>query len=123
MFLVKVYLAQSKIHGIGLFANQSVKKGSIVYKANSKLDLFLTTSQFKKLESKEQAFIAHYGYFDKTLGKWHLAHDDIRFCNHSTSPNLTLEKGTLIALRDIRIGEELLQNYSDFEVLRSALRK
>lgn len=122
MFFIKIHLDKSKVHGIGLFASEDIKKGAKIYAPNLELDLFLTEKQFNALHEKEQEMIKHYGYFDKKMGKWHLAHDDIRYCNHSTSPNIGLKQGILIALKDINKDEEILQDYSDFEEVRNNLR-
>lgn len=121
MFFKKVYLDKSPIHGFGLFAAEDIPKTEPVYRHNLLLDLTLSDSEYSKLTEHEQKLIAHYGYFDKNIKKWHLAHDDIRFCNHSKKPNLKLLKDQLIAKRLIHKGEELTQDYSDFEHLRKEL--
>ncbi|WP_172806719.1 SET domain-containing protein-lysine N-methyltransferase [Endozoicomonas arenosclerae] len=116
MFCVETYLAQSPVHGVGLFAGQSIKKGVILYKENPELDLHLSEQALLQLEASEQAFIKHYGFFDVTRNRWHLSHDNIRFCNHSKQGNISLvEDGRLIALRDIDSGEELLQDYREIK--------
>jgi uncharacterized protein len=122
MFYVKTDLGKSLIHGIGLFSKRDIKKGERVYKSNPNLDLILSDLQFGRLEDKEKERIAHYGYFNKRTKKWHLAHDDIRFCNHSSGGNLTQVENRLIAKRDIKKGEELTQDYSEFEELREELK-
>jgi uncharacterized protein len=122
MFFVKVSLNKSTIHGIGLFANQSIEQGTVIYKSDEDLDLLISPSELSRMDEQRQNTIKHYGYFDREKGKWHLAYDDIRFCNHSKSPNIGLKGGCLVALRDISDGEELSQDYSDFEELRKELR-
>ncbi|MFA4960445.1 MAG: SET domain-containing protein [Candidatus Pacearchaeota archaeon] len=118
MFHVKIKLSESKIHGIGLFANEDISKGKIVYSINEKLDLLLTEKNFLKLLDDEKCTIKHYGYFDKNRKIWHLSFDDIRFCNHSVNGNITIEDNKLIAVRDIRKNKEITQNYGEFEELR-----
>ncbi|HVY01220.1 MAG TPA: SET domain-containing protein [Candidatus Nanoarchaeia archaeon] len=105
-----------------MFASENIKKGTKIYCPNIKLDLLLTEKQFNELNESEKEIIKHYGYFDKKLGKWHLAHDDIRYCNHSTNPNIGLLNENLVALRDIKKDEEILQNYSDFEESRQNIK-
>jgi len=121
MFHVKIKLKKSRIHGIGLFAAQSIKKGQKIYTHNDRLDLFVSEEEFSSLEEDEKTTIKHYGYFDKNKNKWHLAFDDIRFCNHSFHGNINLEGKNLIAKKDIKKGEELTQNYIEFEDLRKEL--
>lgn len=126
MLLIKAYLAKSKIHGIGLFAGQDIKSGTVIYKTSPGLDLELSEEQFKKIDDASKRLIQHYGYQSKENKKWHLAFDNIRFCNHSEKNNLTKSKiyGTdhLIATKNIKKGEELLQNYNEFENLREELQ-
>ncbi|MDP3881956.1 MAG: SET domain-containing protein [Nanoarchaeota archaeon] len=122
MFHVKTSVKPSPIHGLGLFADQNIKKGEIIYEPDPALDLLLTQDEFNQLPPTERSHISHYGYFDKKLKKWHLAHDDIRFCNHKKASNLTLKDGKLIAKKDIKKGEELTQDYNEFEELRGELK-
>jgi SET domain-containing protein len=115
MFYIKTKIDRSKIHGLGLFAMQNVEKGDKIYKHNDNLDLLLTKDKFEILPEKEKKLILHYGYIDKKTGKYRLDHDDIRFVNHSKKPNIGLNiNGIIVALRDIKKGEELTQNYSEF---------
>jgi len=118
MFHVKVKPGESKIHGIGLFADEDIDEESVVYSINEKLDLLLPEVDFLDLVEDERKTIKHYGYFDKTRGMWHLSFDDIRFCNHDSDGNLTLKSNELIAKRKIMQGDEITQNYGEFEKLR-----
>lgn len=126
MVLVKTFLDKSKIHGIGLFANENIKSGAIVYKPNPGLDIKITEEEFSKLEKNCQETIRHYGFRSKVDSMWYLAFDDIRFCNHSKNSNLFQSEidnnKCLTANRDIKKGEELLQNYGEFEILRDVLK-
>lgn len=115
MFTVKIKLKESPIHGIGLFADEDIPKGKIIYLANPKLNLLLTQEEFSKLSSNEKETIQHYGYYDKIKKKWHLSFDDIRFCNHSFESNLTKQNDKVITKRDIKKGDELTHNYKEFE--------
>lgn len=122
MLLIKAFLSKSKINGIGLFAGENIKAGTIVYKTNPGLDLELTVEQFKQIDEPSKKLIQHYGYQDKETTKWHLAFDNIRFLNHSENGNLTKSQvygpNCLIAKTNIKKGEELLQDYHEFENLR-----
>lgn len=117
MFLYNTILKPSSIHGLGVFATESIKKGTAVYQHNPRLDLILTATKFARLDPQDQALIMHYGGIDKRLGRYRLSYDDLRFLNHSEKPNLVYDSATdqIIALRDISSGEELTQDYRDFE--------
>ena len=123
MFYVKTKLKESKIHGIGLFADQDIKKNAPVYTTNESLNLRLSEKEFSRLPEDEKSTIRHYGYFDNNNNTWNLCFDNIRFCNHSVEGNIALREGKVVALRDIKNGEELTQNYGDFELLREDLQE
>jgi SET domain-containing protein len=114
MILVKTKLDKSHISGIGLFADCEIKQGSVVYLKSPKLDLKLSKEDFNNLNEIEQKTISHYGYLAKD-GFYYLDFDDIRFLNHSDNPNLILIGNELRAVRLINSGEELTQNYNEFE--------
>ena len=115
MFHIKIKLGESKIDGIGLFSDEDVLKDQRVYTPNPLLDISLSESEFERLNNDEKLTIKHYGYFDEVEKLWRYAFDDIRFCNHSADSNLTLKDGTIIAKKNIQKGEELTQNYNEFE--------
>ena len=123
MFLVKTYLDKSTIDGIGLFALDDIKASTTIYKPSSGLDMVLSEDQFKKLLPLEQGQIMHYGYLSSVTGKWNLAFDDIRFCNHSKDPNIKLSYHDYVTTRDIQAGEEIVCDYSEFEKLRESVKE
>ena len=124
MFYIKTKLQKSSVHGIGLFADEHVAKGKMVWKPSKSLTLSYPVADFKKLPSQDRKIIAHYGCFNSMKNEWCLFADDIRFLNHSELPNIGISKNgsDLKSLRNIKKGEELLQNYADFEDEKS-LRK
>ncbi len=115
MFHVKTKLKESKIHGIGLFAEQDIPKGTLIYSRNENLDINIPNSELSKLSKNEADTIKHYGYFDQKSKKWHLSFDDIRFCNHKKESNIENKHGKLYARKNISKGEELTDNYTEFE--------
>ena len=126
MLLVKTHLNKSKIHGIGLYADQFIPKGKAIYRCSPGLDINLSKNLFNKLDRCSKKQIKHYGHMSLKKNKWHLAFDDIRFCNHSKNGNITVDGNNrnyqLIAKRNINRGEEITQNYEEFENLRKELR-
>ena len=118
MFMIKYLLKPSGINGIGIFANQNVKKNEIVHRGILSDDLILTTAEFHQLTEEQKVTMQHFGYFDRKLKKWRLEAGDIKFCNHSDKPNVTLVNTDLLALRDIPSGDEILHNYEEIEELR-----
>lgn len=122
MFHVHIEVRKSPIHGNGVFTTEHIHRGQLVY--NSEPGELVTISQEEliALPAANQLEVRHFGYLDKHDKRWRLATDNIRFCNHSTDGNLTAKAGVLIAKRDIIIGEELTQDYREFEELRDRLR-
>lgn len=114
MILVRTRLDKSKISGIGLFADCDIRAGDMVYMKSPKLDIVLSKEDFLDLNDIEQKTILHYGYFGKDKF-YHLDFDDIRFLNHSDNSNLVWKNNALCAKKNIKKGEELTQDYNDFE--------
>ncbi len=121
MLLVKTKIGQSKIHGIGVFANQFIPKGTPIWKFQPGFDLKIDKSELANLSepAKEQFF--EYTYLNPKTNKYILCFDDARFFNHSDNPNCIDsnssddEEGIDIAARDIQEGEELTCDYKEFE--------
>lgn len=114
MLLVKTYLDKSSIEGIGVFADEEIKEGTITWELNPYLDKILVGFTANPIESK---FIEKYSFKDKQTGKLILSMDNDRFTNHSEDPNTgPLRDGRMIALRDILKGEEITSNYYDIDM-------
>lgn len=119
MIHIKYKLDRSKYHGIGLFADQDIKKGTLIYTASPILDVNITQEQFDSLDDKEKQEVRWWGFFDEQSQKWHVDFDVSHFINHSNEGTVTQDseytEAYLVASRDIRAGEELTQNYLEFE--------
>jgi len=116
MLLVKTKIGPSRISGIGLFADQHIPAGTLVWKFEPRIDMLLSESDLDKLSDAARDQIDHHSYFDKARGKYVLCGDNARFFNHSSNPNCD-EKipDQTIALRDILPGEELTVDYRTFD--------
>ncbi|MFA5945768.1 MAG: SET domain-containing protein [Patescibacteria group bacterium] len=127
MLHIKYKLAPSIHHGIGLFADQNIQKNQLIYSASPLLDVNISPEEFSKLSLSEQAEISYWGFLDKQSGLWHVDFDVSKFINHSSAPNITQDpistETRLIALKDISAGEELTQNYLEFETKEDLKRR
>ena len=121
MFLVKTYLDKSKIRGIGLFADEFIPKGTIIWKFTPLFDLKFTREQIKKFPKNIREYLDIYTWFSKKSGKYCFSSDNGKYFNHSRTPNCLSayykDKEEVItkAIRDIEKGEELTDDYSSFE--------
>lgn len=119
MIHISYKLLASELHGVGLFANEDIKSGQLIYTASPLLDLNIPQDQFNGLDQREKDEILWWGFFDQPSQMWHVDFDVSKFINHSYDATVTQDQSHdeayLIASRDIRSGEELTQNYLEFE--------
>lgn len=119
MIHIAYKLKTSGLHGIGLFANEEIKKGQLIYTASPLLDLNITQEQFDSLDQREKDEVLWWGFFDAPSQKWHVDFDVSKFINHSTEASVTqdsnYDEAYLVAVRNIHPGEELTQDYLEFE--------
>ncbi len=115
MLTVKTKIALSKISGIGLFADEPIPKGTLVWKFERAIDLLLSKEEISRLSAFSQKQFYNYAYLDKKYNKYLLCGDDGRFFNHSLNPNCDERiSDQTTTIRDIASGEELTVNYEDF---------
>lgn len=119
MIHIKYKLEASPLHGVGMFAAEDIAKGALIYTPSPLLDVNLTEEQFDSLDPREQEEVRWWGFFDRTSQKWHVDFDVTHFINHAVDAIVTQDESHaeayLVAARDIRAGEELTQNYLEFE--------
>lgn len=117
MMLVRTYLANSAIEGVGIFADEPIKAGDIVWKLEPKFDVFFTESDVENLPPHMQDFVSRYGYPHMSQpGITVLEADNGRFMNHCEQPNTDFTRFDLgYAIRDIAAGEEITCNYFEFD--------
>ena len=113
MLLVKTYVDKSKVHGLGVFADQFIRKGSKIWRFVYGFDRFYTRKRLAKLPKAARDYINLHGY------QWKheilLSMDYDTFMNHSENPNTDFHNGFVIARNNIRKGEEITNDYRAFE--------
>ncbi len=119
MIHIKYKLDKSAIHGIGIFADQDIQEGQVVYTASPVLDVDITQENFDSLKEEEKREVTYWGFWIESEKVWHVDFDNSKFINHSLAPNTKQDsshpEAYLVATRDISSGEELTQNYLDFD--------
>lgn len=127
MIHIKYKLSSSDKHGIGLFADEDLQKGQLVYTASPLLDVNITQEQFDSLNDREKEEFQWWGFFHEPSQKWHVDFDVSKFINHSEEGTLTQDKNQedayLVTTRDVKKGEELTQNYLEFETIEDLRRR
>lgn len=119
MLHIKYRLDKSHKHGIGLFADQDIRKGEVIYTSSPLLDLNISNDTFEKLTQAEKDEIRYWGFWIESQKVWHVDFDMSKFLNDSfdanTSQDFEHEDAYLLATRGIQKGEELTQHYLEFE--------
>lgn len=116
MLKVKTTVKNSDIHGLGLFADEFIPKGTVTWQYESKFDTGFTQEEIDSLPETAKQFMLYYCYFDKELQKYILCSDNQRYINHSnTSTNINSTPRQDVAARDIQAGEEFLCDYVKFD--------
>lgn len=115
MLLVKTTLKPSGVHGLGVFAAEFIPAGTRVWEYREGFDRRVSTDFVDALPSIAARAIRHYSAY--WGGGFVISADDARFLNHSETPNLRTyaEPDADVALRDIYPGEELLEDYREFD--------
>jgi len=117
MMLVRTYLAQSEIQGLGVFAGEYIPAGRQVWGLNPKFDIFVCGEEIATLPSHMQDYVARYSYPHLEIAGVRIVDcDDGKFMNHSEQPNTDFhifDRG--YSLFDISPGEELTCNYFEFD--------
>jgi|GEM_PF-246237 len=123
MLLVKTYLDKSPIHGLGVFAAQFIRKGTKIWRFVDGFDRAYSPEEFARLPKPARDFIRQHGY--RVDGEILLTADHDHHMNHSDDPNTYLSNGYAVARRHIRRGEEITNNYREFDLVLCAafLRK
>lgn len=120
---VSYELKPSSIAGLGLFAKERIAKGALLWKYGPEsVRTYANADEVRaELARRSDDAIIHFlehaycwdGHVCEIL-------DDGRFWNHSKAPNtgtLDEDPASSFALRDIEPGEELLDDYSQHDML------
>lgn len=125
MYLVDVTVGQSDIEGKGVFANQDIPQGTIAWKYVEGHDIILPEAEYSHLTLKERAYLDKVAYLSSESNAYIYPpeNDPALYTNHdATNHNLSVKvdkslspEPFFIANRDIKKGEELTNNYHEFD--------
>lgn len=119
MLLINTQLKPSSIDGIGLFAAEQIIAGTVIGRWDVEFRWSCSEAALTALPKLAREFVNKYGWRHSD-GRWQVSIDNSRFLNHSTSPNTRVESTAdcpfvSIATRDIAIGEEITEDYRQFD--------
>jgi len=120
MMQVKTKIGQSKIQGTGLFADEFIPKGTVIWKFTPGFDLKFTEEEIDNFPIQVQEYLESYMWLSKKSGKYCFSSDNGKYFNHSKNPNSLSEyyddeeEVLTKAIRDIEIGEEITDDYASF---------
>lgn len=113
MLKVRTRLAKSTVHGIGLFADELIPGGMVVWEFDPCFDVVFSREDLDALSCPARAQVEKYSYFERELGAYVLCGDDARFMNHCAAPNTAEARGMrTLAARAIAVGEEITCDYA-----------
>ncbi len=102
--------------GCGIVATRDIPKGTVTWVMDP-LDRLFSPQQVAGLPDRCRETLFKYSYRNRD-GQYVFCWDNTRFMNHSFSPNcITTAYGFELAVRDIREGEELTNDYGSLNIL------
>lgn len=124
MYIIPVEIKQSSIDGKGVFAKNTIQKDAIVWQYTEGHDKRMSAQAFDEQDSATKEALERTAYLSPTSGVWVIPPEDDPACytNHSSHPNTTVvidhtisDEPLFIANRDIQAGEEITNNYLEFD--------
>jgi len=140
MLIVETTIGNSNIHGTGIFAEEDIKEGQIIWALHKSFDPTFSKEEYELLPAASKQYCKFYMYWSDALKVYVMCLDNARHFNHSNDANTTsrwlspeearkqakltdeqwdqilFEEGFTVATRDIKKGEEITSNYlTDFK--------
>lgn len=121
MLTVLTSARPSPIHGVGLFTDEFIPKGTITWRFDPTFDIIFPKDEVEKMPEYQRRLIKFFAYFSSARQAYIYSIDDSRFLNHSTHPNHDIlpipneVELCNVSNRDIQVGEELTVDYRSFD--------
>ena len=111
-------LGCSKVHGIGVFAIKSIKKGTLVCQGDEEALVWIPKSEIRKIRGEHRKLYQDFCVFKGNMVGCPRNFNTLTvawYFNHSPHPNVGCnENYDFVALRDIKKGEELTADYNAY---------
>ena len=114
LYKVEVKVATNPEMGLGLFTKEFIPKGTIVWEFLEGIDIKMSEETFNKLNYAQKEYFEKYGWKENN-GFYYSSCDLTNFINHSYKPNLDIVGEKVVSNKDIQAGEEVFENYSQFD--------
>ena len=112
----KVYVAPSKIHGVGIFAINDIKKGELIFEYNFEKNYKISRKAFKEagLNKNIQDVLSRMYYADEEyiFIQFNNSIHWVNFMNHSRNPNMIYGLNKYFAKKNIKANEELTLDFT-----------
>ena len=113
LFRTEVKVATDPRMGLGLFATEFIPKDSVVWEFVEGVDIKVSVDRVEQMSEAQQEYFEKYAWVEDDY--YYSSCDLTNFVNHSYQPNLKIIDEIMISLRDIHPGEELFENYAEFD--------
>jgi SET domain-containing protein len=112
-YRTEVKVATNPNMGLGLFTTEFIPKDSVVWEFVEGVDIKVSINRVEQMSQAQQEYFEKYAWIE---GDYYYSSCDLtNFINHSYTPNLKIIDEIIIALEDIKPGEELFENYAEFD--------
>ncbi len=118
MMLVRTYVAASPIEGLGVYADEFIPAGTLLWQLHSNFSVTFSLADIEAMPPHTREYIYRYSFPHLKMGEGFmvLELDNGRYMNHTDAPNTdftAFDRG--YAIRDIHAGEEITCNYYEFD--------
>lgn len=114
MFLIPTYVANSAIHGMGVFTPVPIPANTLIWQLDPSADWIMTPEELEGFPEPYRSRIKIHAYKNED-GQYVLCGDNSKYMNHSDEPNCRDNSIYTWARRDIAAGEELTCDYREFD--------
>ncbi|KND51974.1 MAG: Proteins containing SET domain [Parcubacteria bacterium C7867-001] len=103
-----IYVVSSPIHGLGVNIGEPAKKGEVISRIKGEMKFKVNQDEHDALDNPDWVGVAK--------NQWIDPEKPYKFLNHSCNPSVGIKgRVTLVALRDMKEGDEITIDYSTIE--------
>jgi len=117
VLLVRYYVSESPIHGLGLFLAEPVRARQLVWRYEPTFDTEIPERLLDYLLDPYVETVRHNAEYLTERGVFRLGNDGDIFMNHSDQPTLIDMGDEMFAAKDLGPGDELTCDYRSVHVL------